>query len=102
MNLDTVSLVAPFLAGAMLGLFYFGGLWLTLRRIHCVTTPGLLLIASFAGRMAVVLPAFYYVMAGQWERVAACLVGFLVIRSVIIRQIRPLEMTRNTNGRMSP
>jgi F1F0 ATPase subunit 2 len=102
MNLDAVRLAAVFLAGTVLGLFYFGGLWLTLRRIHHVRQPGVLLFTSFVVRIAAVVPAFYFVMAGHWERIVACLAGFLVMRHLMIRRSRPIDMVRSTIGRTSP
>ncbi len=102
MNLDAVQLTVAFLAGGVLGLLYFGGLWLTLRRIHRVRQPGLLLFASLVVRMAALVPAFYFVMAGQWESVVAALAGFLATRHIMIRRIRPAEIVRSSIGKMSP
>jgi len=95
MNSYTLLLTTVFLAGGLLGLFYFGGLWLTLRRINTTAHLGLLLAVSFACRTAVLLTAFFFVMEGEWERVAACLAGFLVTRFVMVRLIRPEKTVHN-------
>jgi len=86
------SLVALFLAsaaGMALGLFYFGGLWLTVRQLGTRRHAVALFLASFVGRTAVVLAGFYFVMGGHWERVLACLAGFIVVRQLLVSRLRP-------------
>jgi len=102
MTFYTVQLVAVFLTGAALGLFYFGGLWLTIRRIPNVQQPGMLLLVSYVVRIAVVMLAFFFVMAGEWERIIACLAGFLVMRTCMIHRIQPVNVVRSTSRKMSP
>jgi F1F0 ATPase subunit 2 len=84
-----LPLLLAFAAGLGLGLFYFGGLWLTVRQLPTSRYPVPLLLASFAGRTAVAVVGFYFVMGGRWERALACLVGFLVARFVLTSRLRP-------------
>jgi F1F0 ATPase subunit 2 len=72
-----------------LGLFYFGGLWLTVRRLPGSRTPELLILGSFVGRLAVTLAGFYLVMGGRWERLLACLAGFLITRTFLLYRLKP-------------
>jgi F1F0 ATPase subunit 2 len=97
MTIEPLILMIAFLVGTVLGLFYFGLLWVTVRRIPHSRNPALLVLGSLVGRLAVVLTAFYFVMNGRWERLAACLLGFLVARQVMVSRIRP----RTTVGRPS-
>ena len=76
-------------AGLGLGLLYFGGLWLTVRRLPGSGRPALLFAGSFAGRTAVTIAGFYLVMDGHWERMLACLAGFLIARQFLISRLRP-------------
>jgi F1F0 ATPase subunit 2 len=85
MNSIGLQLCIAVLAGLALGLFYFGGLWLTVRRIACSTRPALLMLGSFVVRLLVTLCGFYLVMDGSWERLLACLAGFIVTRFVMTR-----------------
>lgn len=85
------SLWLPFLAGAGVALFYFGGLWLTVRALPSARRPGLLLAASFVGRMAILLIALYLVIDGRWERLLAAMAGLLLTRYLIIQRVKPLE-----------
>lgn len=81
---DILPLVLAGLAGLGLGLFYFGGLWLTVRQLPVSHAPALLVLGSFLGRTALTVLGFYFVMAGRWERLLACLLGFLVMRTVLV------------------
>ncbi len=89
MNPSVVSMLASAFSGSALGLFYFGGLWLTIRRIASSRRPGMLMLVSFIIRLLVTLCGFYLVMDGRWERILACLVGFLVVRFALTRFFAP-------------
>jgi F1F0 ATPase subunit 2 len=72
-----------FVAGLLLGLFYFGSLWLTVQSLVKVKRPALLSIVSFFGRTGLTLGGFFIVMSGHWERALACMFGFLVMRRIL-------------------
>jgi F1F0 ATPase subunit 2 len=84
-----VQLVFAFLGGAGLGSFYFIGLWWTVQKLPSSKSPALLSLGSFVVRTAVVLTGFYFIMGGQWERLLACLAGFMTARVVLIRGLKP-------------
>ncbi len=77
---DTLRLLLPAMAGALLGYFFFGSLWLTVRR--GVTTPRAAL--WFAGgrllRTGVVLAGFYLLLHHDWRHGVAALLGFVGAR----------------------
>ncbi len=89
MNAFAINLSLSALAGLLLGLFYFGGLWLTVRKIPGSGNPGILILGSFVVRLLVTLSGMYLVMDGKWERLVACLAGFLVLRIVLTRILGP-------------
>jgi F1F0 ATPase subunit 2 len=86
---DALRFVLSLLAGVVLGLIYYGGLWLTVSRLPKTPHPAGLAMASFVGRMAVLLAGIYVVMGTRWEFALACLVGVLVARTVLVRRIQP-------------
>jgi F1F0 ATPase subunit 2 len=96
MNSFVLQLCMAALAGLALGLFYFGGLWLTVRRIVGCTRPALLMLGSFIVRLLVTLCGFYLVMDGRWERLLACLSGFIVTRFILTRISRTGEAAART------
>jgi len=89
MNAFAINLPLSALAGLLLGLFYFGGLWLTVRKIPGSAKRGILVLGSFVVRLLVTLCGMYLVMDGKWERLVACLAGFLVMRIVLTRLLGP-------------
>lgn len=84
-------IIAALLIGGGLGLFYFGGLWMTVRRAACAPQPELLFCMSFLMRTGAVLLGFYMLTGGRWERLAAGMAGFLLARTLLIRLMRNSE-----------
>ena len=82
-------LVLALAAGLGLGLFYFGGLWLTVRRLPRSRHPVPLLLASFAARTAVAVAGFFFVTGDRWERGLVCLGGFVAGRFALTSRLRP-------------
>ncbi len=74
--------------GAALGLFYFGGLWLTVRRLTTARHLALWMLGSFLIRNLLVAVGFYPVVLQGWQAALFCLVGFIVIRFILIRRIK--------------
>lgn len=94
-----LTLALALVAGMGLGLFYFGGLWLTVRQLPTSRWVMPLVLSSFVGRTAVVLVGFYFVMGGHWERVVVCLVGFLMARFLLVSRLRPDRLANGTAGK---
>lgn len=77
---EPLILMLAWLAGAGLGAIFFGGLWWTVRKGVSSPNPALWFLGSVLLRMGIVVAGFYYVSGGQWKRLAACLLGFLIAR----------------------
>lgn len=82
--IDGLRVVLAFLAGTILGLFYFGGLWITVQRLPAARHPAMLTVGSFLGRTAITLAGFYLLMAGSLGNLLACLLGFLLARQASV------------------
>ena len=88
MSHDALALVLAGLAGMALGAFFFGGLWWTVRKSLAASQPALWMLPSALLRVGVTLAGFYGVGAGDWRRLVACLVGFVVARQITLRFTR--------------
>ncbi len=83
-------LALSLVTGIALGVFYFGGLWLTLKRLPYTQQPVLLTVGSFFGRTAVCLSCFYLVIRiTHLEGLLLSLAGFISMKLVLVRSLRP-------------
>lgn len=73
------------IGGASLGAFFFGGLWLTVVKGLPSKSPGLWFAISLILRLGITMTGFYFVSGGHWDRLLACLAGFIAVRFVMIR-----------------
>ena len=85
---EALSLVLALVTGILLGAIFFGGLWWTVRHGVSSKHPALWFLGSMVVRMSIVLAGFYFVGHGDWQRLAACLVGFIIARFIVMRLTR--------------
>ena len=80
---ELMSWLLVALAGAGLGVLFFGGLWWTVRKGIASPQPALWFLGSLLLRMGVVVAGFLLVGADDWRRVLLCLLGFVLARFAI-------------------
>jgi len=90
-------------AGIGLGVFFFGFLWWTVRRIPTLRHPLATIVGGYAARLFVALGVFYLVARyGDWPSLVICLAAFIGTRLVLVRlwggEERPVE---NNEGSVS-
>lgn len=78
-------LLSAGLCGLLLGSLFFGGLWWTVKKCMTARNPALWFLGSAVVRMSLVITGFYYVGGGEWQRLLACLLGFVIARFIVIR-----------------
>jgi F1F0 ATPase subunit 2 len=86
--MNWVDITFALLGGILLGFFYFGGLWLTVRSLPTTRQPALLTMGSFLGRMLITVAGFYFLMGGRVENLLACLVGYILARQILFKVVR--------------
>ena len=86
---DTLALALAFLAGALLGVFFFGGLWWTVQKGVTSERPALWFLGSLLLRTGLILVGFYLAAQGHWSRLAACLLGFLIAHVIVVTAAHP-------------
>jgi F1F0 ATPase subunit 2 len=92
------TLIAAFVAGLALGAFYFIALWQTVQRVPSTASPARLMLGSFILRMAVVMAGFYLIInGGHWERLAAAMLGFIIIRKILTYRLGPQNAVETVN-----
>jgi F1F0 ATPase subunit 2 len=84
---DSLALTLAFLAGALLGVFFFGGLWWTVQKGVTSRTPALWFLGSLLLRTGLILAGFYVAAQGHWSRLVACILGFLFARVIVVKRL---------------
>lgn len=82
-----MSLPIGIAAGIALGVFFYGGLWMTVRQIPRSRHPAPLVFGSLLVRMAVVLAGFVLLSHGQWRNAVALLAGLIAGRMAVSRYL---------------
>ncbi len=87
---NVLALGAAVAGGAILGAIFFGGLWWTILRGMSSPRPALWFIVSVLVRTSMMLAGVYLIAGGQWQRLLASLLGFIVARPVVTWLTRPV------------
>lgn len=90
-----VELALALLAGALLGVFFFAGLWWTVRQLKSTQHVALLFIASLLFRSAIVIAGFYFIAGENWHRLLAGLLGFMLVRLIATRYTLQVEQAQS-------
>jgi F1F0 ATPase subunit 2 len=86
---ECLTLTVALMAGLLLGAIFFGGLWWTVRKGVSSRCPALWFLGSLLARTGIILAGFYFVSDGHWERLLACLLGFVAARFIVMRFTAP-------------
>ena len=85
---DGLGFLLACLAGAVLGTIFFGGLWWTVRSFVSSAHGALYVLGSLLLRVGITVAGFHVVSGGQWQRLLACMAGFLLVRTLALRLSR--------------
>ena len=98
MGEDMKALLLSALGGSCVGFLFFGGLLWTIRRGLSSRRPALFFLAGYMLRMTGALFSFYWISSGLWERLIACLIGFVSVRFLFTFSVKNSEMREEKNG----
>ena len=88
---EYLDLAIAFTEGALLGVFFFLGLWLTVRKLESFQPAALLFLGSMLLRIGIVVLGFYFILGDNWQHLVAGLLGFTLARIIILRLTRRVE-----------
>ena len=84
--MNSVGLLLLVAAGGFgLGVLFFGGLWLTVRKSLFSRRPWLWFLLSMVLRTAITLAGFLLFTGGAFDRLLSCLTGFVAAKLLMIR-----------------
>ncbi len=88
-----------FFVGIILGIVFFGGLYITVDKMRDVKNPSILLILSFVFRMAVLLGGLYLVSRNGFKDMLFALLGIVIMKLLMIFLAkRPQEQSNKMKG----
>jgi len=87
MEIDAYSWGLALIWGVVLGLFYFGGLWMTLRLLPRTGKPRVWLGVSYGVRVLVALLGFWMVVRKDPLAFLVCFLAFLITRTILTRTL---------------
>ncbi len=85
---ELLTIWLPGMGGGLLGAFFLGGLWWTIRKGITARQPALWFLGSMLVRMSVTVAGFYIVSSGHWQRLLSCLFGFAIACLAVTRLTR--------------
>jgi F1F0 ATPase subunit 2 len=85
---ESLLWVLAWMAGCVIGVFFFGGLWWTIRKGVVSPRPATWFFGSMLVRTSAAVAGFYFISQGHWERLLLCLVGFVMARMLVTRWTR--------------
>lgn len=84
-------MVLALISGLILGIIFFGGLWLTVKKSLGKTYAVLWFLASSVIRTAIVLAGFYFVAQGSLPRLLTSVAGFIAARFLVLWLTKQFE-----------
>ena|ERR1017187_3027353 len=84
---DILALALALSTGVLLGVFFLGGLWWTVRKGITSERPAIWFLGSLVLRTGLTLAGFYLVAQGHWSRLLVCLLGFLIARIIVVTRL---------------
>ena len=92
---ETLNLVSALVEGFLFGAVFFAGLWWTVQKGGSSKKTPLWFLSSLMLRITVSITGFYFVSGGHWGRWLMCLLGFFIVRCIVMRLIRLPEEESN-------
>jgi len=83
-DVTPMGLVAAFLAGAAVGVFFFVGLKMTVSRLPTSRRPVLLALSSMLIRTVVAVAVIVWIGNGRWQRYVAAIAAFILVKLIMI------------------
>ena len=99
--IDYLDITVALISGALLAVFFFSGLWWTVRQLTSSHQPALLFMFSMLFRTSLVVVGFYFILGDSWFRLLAGLVGFVIVRTLATHFIKTLTQSQSRSQSQS-
>jgi F1F0 ATPase subunit 2 len=89
-----MMIVVALISGLILGVLFFGGLWLTVKKALGTKYSALWFLGSSILRTALVLTGFYFVSQGSLSQLLISVAGFIAARFLVLRITKRFEQSQ--------
>lgn len=89
--MNSSYLIIAFSGGFAVGLFFFGGLWYSVKKAVVSKKPLFWTFGSFLIRLSITVLTFYFLGGEDWRRFLAILAGFMAARFIAIQITRTID-----------
>lgn len=97
---EIYQMLLGLLAGNVMGLVFFGGLWITVRAVARSHRPMVVMVGSFLFRMTLLAVCFYVLARGtEWIGLLTGLLGIMMARALFVVSARPDGHHRTCSSR---
>ncbi len=93
--MDSIHVLQGIAWGTAAGIFFFGGLWKTVRSVPDTARPGRLLLASALVRFPISLACFWAALQNSTMTFGTAFLIFLLTRFLVIGKIRQPQTERS-------
>lgn len=77
-----------FIIGLVLGVIYFGGLYLSIQMINTAKHPSLIMVLSFVIRIGILGGVFYYISKNGVKDMIIVLIGVILVRVIMTSRLK--------------
>jgi F1F0 ATPase subunit 2 len=98
---ELTPLLLALALGMILWTMFFAGLWWTVASGSGSRHAALWFLLSLLLRTSGAILGFYLVGRGSWEKLAACLAGFVIARLIVVRLTAEAALRPQSAGRTS-
>jgi len=88
---EILFMILTLMAGLGLGLVFFGGLWVTVKKAVASKIPAIWFFFSLLVRVSITLIGFYYLSLGSWQRLLVGVIGFIMARILVLRLTKSID-----------
>ncbi len=80
-------MIIAFIVGILVGSLFFGGLYLTVKKLTSLKYPALFMILSLIVRLVILAGGIYLIMDGGIKNVLSAMAGIILVRFVMIAKL---------------
>lgn len=85
--MEEMKMILAFIVGALLGVVFFGGLYVTVKKLSSMKYPALFMMLSLLVRLVIMAGGIYLIMDGEIRNLLSAMAGILIVRFLMIQSL---------------